>query len=183
MLPARLSRRAAEDRYRDSRLPALQRAEEIASAALAPVPVGLNLINLTALQAFQDQWEANPSRRYPWPWPQPQMVADAKKNEPDQFEVSVWSGDTLCGLAFGCTRQAFCRVDYLEGSPDPAHPLKGSVTVIVAGAATAYATALGKDEIRLMNPLPAVVPHYQGLGFTVANLPDGTPCCSWKKVT
>jgi hypothetical protein len=110
------------------------------------------------------------------------MVEDAKKNEPDRFEVSVWSGETLCGLAVGWTRQAFCRVDYLEGSPDPAHPLKGSVAVIVSGAATAYATALGKDEIRLMNPIPAVVPHYQGLGFTVANLTDGTPYCSWKRV-
>jgi hypothetical protein len=181
MPPARPSRGAVEHQYRQRRLAALQRAEEIASEALATIPCHLNIITPTALQAFEEQWEGHPLRSYPWPWRQ--MVEDARRNEPGRFEVSVWSGETLCGLAIGSTRQAFCRVDYLEGSPDPAHPLKGIVTVIVSGAATAYATALGKDEIRLMNPLPAVVPHYQSLGFKVANLPDGTPYCSWKKGT
>jgi hypothetical protein len=94
--------------------------------------------------------------------------------------VAVWSGDELCGLAIGKTRQQFCRVDYLEGSPSPTHSLKGYVTVIVSGAAVAYATALGRTEVRLTDPLPEVIPHYQALGFVLAHMPGGTPYCVWK---
>ncbi len=108
------------------------------------------------------------------------MVENARKNEPDRFEAAVWSGDTLCGLAIGWTRKEFCRVDYLEGSPAPDHPLRGRVTVIVSGAAVAYATALGRGEVRLVNPLPAVVPHYVALGFTLANPKGEAPYCWWK---
>jgi hypothetical protein len=50
-----------------------------------------------------------------WPWQV--IVQNARQNEPDRFEVAVWSRVTLCGLAIGWTRNAFCRVDYLEGFP------------------------------------------------------------------
>ena len=169
------SRSVTESRYRDRRLAALRRAEEIASEALAPTPVHLDAINPTALQAFQEQWEGNPHRLYPWPWAK--MVEDARKKEPDRFEVSVWSGGALCGLALGWTRQTFCRVDFLEGSPDPEHPLKGHVTIIVSGAAVAYATAIDRQEVRLIDPIPAVVPHYEDLGFTLASPKGAAPYC------
>ena len=103
-----------------------------------------------------------------------------RRSEPDRFEVAVWSSDTLCGLAIGRTRTEFCRVDYLEGSPMPDHPLRGKVAIIVSGAAVAYATALGKREVRLMDPIPAVVPHYVDLGFTLASPKGGAPYCWWK---
>jgi hypothetical protein len=176
----RPSRDATEARYRQIRLAALRRAQEIAAEKLAPAQVRLDLINASALRTFQDHWEPIPFRRYGWPWPK--IVRDASRNEPDRFEAAVWSGDTLCGLAIGWTRQAFCRVDYLEGSPDPAHPLKGSAAVVVSGAVVAYAIVLDRREIRLINPLPAVVPHYEALGFTLASPKGGTPYC-WRKVT
>lgn len=174
----RPSRDATEARYRQIRLAALRRAQEIAAEKHASAQLRLDLINASALRTFQDRWEPSQLRRYAWPWPK--MVQDASRNEPDRFEAAVWSGDTLCGLAIGWTRQAFCRVDYLEGSPDPAHPLKGSVAVIVFGAAVAFAIALGRREIRLVNPLPAVVPHYEAMGFTLASPKGGTPYCWWK---
>jgi hypothetical protein len=108
------------------------------------------------------------------------MAEDARKNEPDRFEVSVWSGNTLCGLAIGWTRQRFCRVDFLEGSPDPTHPLKGSIAVVVSGAAVAYATAMDREEVRLIDPISAVVPRYEALGFTLASPKGQTPYCWWK---
>src|ERR1700692_4365281 len=148
MRPAQPSRAAAEARYRAVRLAALQATEDLASPQFAPTPVHLGLITAPALAAFGDHWQGRPSRRYPWPWPT--MVDDIRKSETDRFEVSVWSGDALCGLAIGRTRQTFCRVDYLEGSPVPNHPLRGSVAVLVSGAVIAYATALGREEVRLV---------------------------------
>lgn len=105
------------------------------------------------------------------------MISDARRNDPARFEVAVWSRGILCGLAIGGTKATFCRVDYLEGSPDPRHPLKRSVTVIVSGAAVAYAAALGKAEVRLMNPLPAVVPFYERSGFPLVIPGSGGPYC------
>jgi hypothetical protein len=178
MRPAPPSRSAAEARYRDIRLAALKTAEDIASAQLATRPVRLDIISAAALATFRDHWVGHSRRRYPWPWAE--IVENARKNEPDRFEAAVWSGDTLCGLAIGWTRKEFCRVDYLEGSPVPDHPLRGRVAVIVFGAAVAYATALGRAEVCLINPLPAVVPRYEALGFKLASPKGETPYCWWK---
>jgi drug/metabolite transporter (DMT)-like permease len=71
-------------------------------------------------------------------------------------------------------------MDYLEASPDPGHPLKGLVAAVLSGAAIAFATALGKKELRLMNPLAAVVPCYLALGFALANPAGETQYCWWK---
>jgi len=172
------SRGAAEARYRDIRLAALKTAEDIASAQLAPRRLHLDIIAAVALEAYRNQWEGHPRRRYPWPWAE--IVEHARMNEPERFETAVWSGHTLCGLAIGGTRKQFCRVDYLEGSPVPDHPLRGSVTVIVLGAVVAYAAALGRAEVRLVNPLPAVLPHYEALGFTLASPKGEAPYCRWK---
>jgi hypothetical protein len=130
------------------------------------------------LEAYRQQWESHSDRRYAWPWAG--IVAGIRRDEPSRFEVAVWSNDVLCGLAIGRTRMDYCRVDYLEASPNPDHPLKGRVAVVAAGAAIAYATTLGKNEVRLMNPLPAVVPHYLALGFALANPTDATQYCCWK---
>jgi hypothetical protein len=156
------------------RLDALVAAADGAAGHFA-APVRLTLIGPDALEAFQQQWDGHAERRYPWPWPD--MIANARRNEPGRFEVAIWSDAVLCGLSLGGTRADFCRVDYIEGSPDPLHPLKGSVTVIASGAAIAYATALGKAEIRLMNPLPAVVPYYERLGFQLVSPHGGAPYC------
>jgi hypothetical protein len=51
------------------------------------------------------------------------MVADARRDDPSRFEVAVWSDQTLCGLALGRTRPAYCGIEYLEGSPDARHRL------------------------------------------------------------
>ena len=180
MKPVRPSRTAAETRYRDIRLAALRRTEEIVATLLAPVPVALTGIGQSALDAFQEQWVEHPRRRHAWPWSE--MVRDGRRNAPDRFEVAVWSGQTLCGLAIGPTRPAFCRVDDLEGAPVADHPLKGHVFAVVSGAVVAYAKALGKSEVRLDNPLKAVVPLYENYGFTLAEPPSEAPYCWWKVI-
>ena len=61
------SRGAAEGRYRGIRLAALEKADGIAAAQLAPLAVRLELITATAVEAFGNQWEGHRCRRYPWP--------------------------------------------------------------------------------------------------------------------
>ena len=52
--------------------------------------------------------------------------------------------------------------------------------MIVSGALVAYAKALGKTEVRLNDPLPSVVPLYEGYGFTLATPAGEAPYCWWK---
>ena len=57
----------------------------------------------------------------------------------DRFEVAVWSGPVLCGLAAGTPRYGRMEVDLAKGSPDGQHPLKGAVRFAVLEAARVYA--------------------------------------------
>jgi hypothetical protein len=169
------SRTRAEAHYRDVRLAALQAAEGLCADGLAE-PVRLALIGPEALAAHE-AWIGHPARRYNWPWRQ--MTEDLRRAEPGRFELAIWHGGILCGLSLGRLRAGFCRVDYLEGSPLPDHPLRGKVAAVMFTAAVAYATAAGKREIHLTDPLPAVIPHYLKLGFELAFNPDKTPYCRW----
>ncbi len=173
------SRLATESRYRDIRHLALMRAAELTQSAIAPTPVSLTDIGPTALAAFNDQW-VHSVRRYPWPWPL--MVADVHRQTPTRFEVAVWSDQTLSGLALGRIRDSFCGIEYLEGCPDPDHPLRGHVTVIVLTAAVAYAKSLGKRELRLIDPIPAMVSRYVSHGFQLAMPRGESPYC-WRNIT
>lgn len=173
------SRRAVEARYLDIRHAALKKAEELAQPAFAPIQVGLTAIGPAAMDAFRTHWADHAMRRFPWPWMD--MLADTRRDDPTRFEVAVWGGRTLCGLALGRTRSMYAGVEYLEGCPAPHHPLKGSVAVIVIGAAMVYATALGKPQLRLIHPLPDMVPRYRMLGFELAAPKGEAPYC-WRRV-
>jgi hypothetical protein len=160
------SRRRTEALYAGQRAAALRKAEDILRPVVAPVPISLRTITPETLATFDAEWRGHPERLYPWPWRD--MAGDYRRNEPSRFEVAVWSGEVLCGLAFGKLRLGYCGADYIEGSPVPAHPLRGSVLSAVLTALTAYAVALGRPEIRLIDPLPALVPRYKALGFMLA---------------
>jgi hypothetical protein len=169
------SRQATEARYAGYRATSFRKAEELLRP-VAPVPLSLRPLTPEALAAFDTGWRGSPERRYPWPWPE--MAGDYRRNEPDRFEVAVWSGEALCGLCLGKLRAGYCGGDYLEGSPLPTHPLKGFVLPTVLTALTAYAVALRRKHIRLINPLPEMVPRYEILGFVLVRPRGEAPYCS-----
>ncbi len=120
-MPAHLPRRAAaEARYSGLRLAALARAGDIFAPSSAPTPVRFATIAAAALDAWRRQWAGHPARSVAWPWDA--MVSDYRRHHPSRFELAVWSGDVLCGLAVGRTGNAYCSVEYLEGSPVAGHP-------------------------------------------------------------
>jgi hypothetical protein len=97
----------------------------------------------------------------------------------NRFEVAVWSGATLCGLAVGKPSDgpSHLAVRLLEGSPAQTHPLKGYVAGCVAEAGISYARLLGKAQLRFLWPLPGALPTYRRLGFTVvADDPEPSYC-------
>jgi hypothetical protein len=173
------SRQEAEVRYAQHRAVALQQAEAFLRPVVPAAPISLRAITPEAMQTFEMAWQECPDRRYPWPWPQ--MVEHYHRNEPTRFEAAVWSGETLCGLALGRLRSGYCSADYLEGSPLPAHPLKGFVLPAMLTALAAYAVARQRAHIRLVDPVAELVPRYEALGFALAQ-PRGEPRYCWKVV-
>ena len=167
------SRSSAETRYRELRHLAFQAAQDDLAAAGGNAE--LRAIDATALTAF-GTW---PARRVAWPWPD--MAADWRRGHPDRFELAVWSGDALCALALGrpSPGASHMALYFMEGSPDPGHPLRRKVATVVITALRAYAIALGKGELRLVDPLPEVIPFYcsPAMGFELVRPRMEAPYC------
>ena len=171
--PAR-GRSAAEAKYRGLRHLAFQDA--MTAIATAGVNAELRPIDAPALSAA-GQWTA---RRVVWPWHV--LVPDWRGKHPARFEVAVWQGDTLCALALGrpAPTAPHLSLRYIERNPDPANPLRGMVTGVVIDALGAYAIVLDKTELRLVNPLPELVPRYcsRDFGFRLVTPVREAPYCS-----
>lgn len=166
-------------RYRERRALAHAAAVALVRDDL-PVECDLRAIDPGALAVFARQWDGHPARRFPWPWAD--IAAEYRRNHPDRFEVAVWSGEVLCGLAVGKVSGGtlYCGVNFLEGSPEP-HPLRGFIVGIVIAAAEAYAVTIGKGSVRLVDPLPELVPLYASFGYSLASPRRESPYC-WKMV-
>ena len=166
-------RSAAEARYRALRDVAFPAAE--AALAAAGVRAELRPIDAAALAAA-GKWTG---RRVAWPWHL--MMPDWRRNYPERFEVAIWQGDVLCALALGRPARSapHLSLHYIERNPDQANPLRSEVTGAVVAALRAYAVVLGKTELRLVDPLPALIPRYcsPAFGFHLVTPVTGGPYC------
>jgi hypothetical protein len=167
------SRYSAEAHYRGVRRSVFQEVQGELSAA--GIGIELRPIDAAALAAFET-WQ---DRLVDWPWPQ--MIADWRRSWPERFELAIWSGDILCGLALGrpSPGPSHMSLHYMEGNPDETHPLIWKVTAVVTSALEAYAIALGKAELRMVDPFPEMVPFYcsRVMGFELVTPRRGVPYC------
>ena len=99
-----------------------------------------------------------------FPW---ECVQRWKLRDYRGFDISLWFGLELCGLAYASPRQSkLCiKIILLEGKPGEDHPLKGFVAPLMLEAIESYATLLGCREIEIEEPAPGAVVWYQTLGF------------------
>jgi len=168
------SRSRAEAEYRNLRGVAFQDATAFLLAA--GVRAELRPIDAAALAAAE-LWTG---RRVGWPWHL--MIPDWRRNYPKRFEVAIWRDGVLCALALGrpARKAPHLSLYYLERNPDPANPLRGQVTGAVLATLRAYAVVLGKAELRLMDPLPALIPRYcsAAFGFHLVTPAAEAPYCA-----
>lgn len=159
----------------------VRRYMQLRAAAYANVTAGaetagvnsdaFRLTGLTtaALTVWERTWAPrvhDPAQPGGWDWVQ---IAEVYARYPDAFQVAIWSDSALCGLSVGRPSRGhhYLAVDFLEGSPVRNRPLRGQVLPLVVAAASAYARILGATSLRLVNPLPGVIPLYEQLGFTL----------------
>lgn len=106
-----------------------------------------------------------------FPW---EDVHEWKADDCKAFDISLWFGVELCGMAYASPKQSkLCiKVILLEGKPDKTHPLKGFVAPLVLEAIGNYAALLGLEEIEIEEPAAGAIPWYQGLSVRC----DEAPC-------
>ncbi|WP_144426373.1 hypothetical protein [Methylobacterium sp. ARG-1] len=101
----------------------LARALAVAKSGLG-ANVRCEIIAGAARSAFTETWLGHQGRPVDWDWAA--LSARFQNNHPKCFNAAIWHDETLCGLAIGAVnRDRFVAVDFLEGNPDPTHPLKG----------------------------------------------------------
>lgn len=117
----------------------------------------LTSINLAALNAARP-WRS--AQAVGWEWP-----AVVKRRRTNRFDLAIWHGEILCGLAYGPADAAWVAIGFLQGNPDPFHPLRGRVILIALAVLETQVLAADAAEARLLKPLPELVTLYEARGY------------------
>jgi hypothetical protein len=120
-----------------------------APAVIRVPDLRLTEIDATALRVAGD-WRLQ-VRAVDWNW------RGLTRRPEHQINTAIWHRDRLCGLMCGSAGAAAVVLRYLEGAPDPTHPLKGRVADIGVATAEVYARALGAPTVLLNDPISALV--------------------------
>jgi hypothetical protein len=134
---------------------------ELANQALITPNLKLSLVNNQAYTAFE-RWQFHPERKVDWEWST--SWRSWKIDYPKRFECATWNNDQLIGFAMGRpTYQATgLRLDYIEKSPEASE----SHLDLSYLALYAYATLLGANHVKIMNPINKDVrDYYESKGF------------------
>ena len=161
--------------YADLRRMAFARAlEHSAATGLATPATRIAPIDRTALHVYAQTWAA---RRHwtgagGWPW---DLLVRSYLKKPRAFHAALWESNQLCGLAVGAVSKGRRRITlrYVQSAPDPEHPLRGRVMLLMLEAVKEYGLALGSESLVLRNPLAGVLRLYLDLGFVIAGKHHG----------
>lgn len=138
--------------------------------------IGLKIIDVNTVAAWEAQWkpffEENPDieGRYYATWMEQRFIPESLDDHylienidnfdnPAAFNLAVWHGQTLCGVACGGykneNKRGFVSVMLREANPNPEHPLKGKIGPIINEAAILYAQNLGVSRVCYVGPYSA----------------------------
>ena len=108
-----------------------------------------------------------------WHFPWRRIVGQARPYF-RRFELALWYRNDLYGLAVGRASRGpdNVTIHFLERASGN-NPFAGYFAQITADSADRYAKLLGRQMVKLKNPVPGAVPKYQALGFSVAETIKG----------
>ena len=155
------------------------------AAAAVPALSAITRIDDDALEAWRQQWlpAIDAAKDMPgwsdwsdWDWGKEMQRSSLG---PKRFDMAIWSGGQLCGLALGRTspkRNNF-SVYVMQSVPVVDHPLKGHIIPIVIDISTSYGTALQCRELRFLKPLTGMIPVYERFRFELVRTSQHVQYC------
>lgn len=135
------------------------------------VPKGCDLRVMPIDPAALSFWQAirhfgavHESGGFPW-----DEIFRQVRSTPRRFDVAIWDGDILCGMAVGMASRGKHNVTvrWVERFKTHDDKLAGYVALIALTAADHYARVLEKQVLRIKDPLPGTEGLYQALGFAL----------------
>ena len=138
-----------------------------------PIIVGMPALKLTpinsaalaALANWPDRGRTPPNGGWDWgSW-----TEYFKTRHKKYFDVAIWNGNKLCGLALGrlSLRNVKVRLEIIEGSTEQSHPLKGQIAYIGLTAIEAFGYVVGAEESLIIDPVPGAIASYRSYGYTL----------------
>jgi hypothetical protein len=123
-------------------------------------------VKLTAInRGYLETWKATwPEKAFDWQGIDAHFGKDASR-----FEACIWYDSELCGLVVGRVSNGpdNVTIHFLE-KKRPANPLSRKIALIATEAATRYAKILGKQRVKIMDPVPDAIVVYERLLFVLA---------------
>lgn len=109
-----------------------------------------------------------------FPW---DHIFDQLYTTPRRFDIAIWDGPVLCGMAAGKASRGNenVTIKWMERFANPGDPLRGWIATTVFTAADHYAKILGRQYLMLRNPLPGTEALYRSHGFSLAPSRFGVP--------
>jgi len=132
-------------------------------------------------EAWRRQWQPILKRTPPnggWEWPACRL---ARGNDPTRFCAAMWcqNESELCSLVLMRLNNTACRIEIVEGSPNPNHTLRGLVIPVALELASMYAQAKGRREVWLCSPANDMLLWFlvKDYCFELASPKNGKPFC------
>lgn len=114
-------------------------------------------------------WDDDPKRLVDWPWDI--GYRDYSYRNPKRFELATWYGNTLAGLSLGRPSYAGTRLrlEFIESRPSSSL-LKGRIVPITISVAELYASIIGAEELRIIDPIDSrLIEYYSSFGYTYSS--------------
>jgi hypothetical protein len=158
--------RAKEELHNGVRESVYRAMKENAVAEVKALGYTVSDIGAGALIAWDRQWEESRTvkREYGgWDW----RALRKHYNEPDRFDVALWCGELLCGLAIGqpSAKGRFLVMHYLERRYGDSNPLRRRVIRLVSAGVVDYAERLGCEAVRIWRPAQGLIVKYTAIDY------------------
>lgn len=146
--------------------------EEISNEFTTSIRKDVRITNIDhiALKTWSETWKHINIRKPPnggWDWVYKRNYF-RKYSTNRLFDMSIWSGNILCGLVLGKMSKGSGNISlyYIEGFPGENHPLKRHVLNIIMITVIECAKLLCKKKIKLIEPVDGLIATYKEYGFT-----------------
>jgi hypothetical protein len=116
--------------------------------------------------AAMREWHATQPH---WEFRWDEIVPHYRRNDTDRFEIAIWKQRELAGLGIGRVSNGpdNVTIHFLERCKIHT-ALKGFVAQIVTDSAEFYGKVLGKQRVKLKDPVEGAIAVYEKLRFSLA---------------